>query len=52
VHNWSWEDADLRVPVAVTDVLGGGEFAASDRLTLGPWDVKVLLETAPGADGT
>ena len=51
VHNWSWEDAGLHVPVPVTDVLGGGELAAADGLTLGPWDVKVLLERAPGPDG-
>ncbi len=51
VHNWSWEDAGLCVPVPVTDVLGGGELAATDGLTLGPWDVKVLLERAPGPDG-
>ena len=51
LHNWSWEDVGLHVPVPVTDVLDGGELAAADRLTLGPWDVKILLETAPRPGG-
>ncbi len=50
ILNWSWEDVGLHVPVRVTDVLSGKELAATGRLTLGPWDVKVLLETAPGPD--
>ena len=48
IHNWSWENADLQVPVPVTDVLDGTALAVADRLLLAPWDVKVLLETAPG----
>jgi beta-galactosidase len=47
VHNWSWEEVSLPVPRPARDVLGDGRLAAGDRLALGPWDVKVLLE-----DGT
>lgn len=51
IHNWSFQDIDLQVPAQVTDVLEGSELAAADRLTLGPWDVKVLLETAQRPGG-
>jgi beta-galactosidase len=44
IHNWSWEEVSLAVPVPVKDVLSDARLAASERLTLGPWDVKVLLE--------
>lgn len=51
IHNWSFQDVDLQVPAQATDVLEGSELAAADRLTLGPWDVKILLETAPRPGG-
>jgi beta-galactosidase len=44
IHNWSGEEASLPIPVPVKDVLSDIRLAAGDRLTLGPWDVKVLLE--------
>jgi beta-galactosidase len=47
VHNWSWEEARVRLPVAVRDVLAGEQLAAGDELLLGPWDVRVL-EEVPG----
>ena len=61
VHNWSPQEAVVRVPVAVRDVLaeagsalrdqaGGdqarGQLAPGDSLRLGPWDVRVLEEVA------
>ena len=47
VHNWSWDEARVPLPVAVRDVLAGEELAAGDELLLGPWDVRVL-EEVPG----
>ncbi|HLH57688.1 MAG TPA: beta-galactosidase [Streptosporangiaceae bacterium] len=44
VHNWSWDEVSLPVPGPVRDVLADDRLAAGDRLTLGPWDVKVLAE--------
>ncbi|GAA3820517.1 beta-galactosidase [Sphaerisporangium flaviroseum] len=44
LHNWTWEAATVQVPVAVRDVLDAGDHAAGEALTLGPWDVRVLLE--------
>jgi beta-galactosidase len=49
VHNWSWDEAAVRLPVAVRDVLGEGTLAAGEELRLGPWDVRVLEELAEGA---
>ncbi len=45
LHNWSWEPAPCTVPVAVRDALGDDAFAAGETVALGPWDVRVLLET-------
>lgn len=42
VHHWSWGDADLRLPQAVTDVLTGESLAQGQSLRLGPWDIRVL----------
>ena len=44
VHNWSWDDAVVSVPVRARDALTGGTIAAGDELRLGPWDVRVLEE--------
>jgi beta-galactosidase len=50
VSNWSWEQARLAVPVAVTDVLSGSVLASGEDLVLGAWDVRVLLERPPEKD--
>jgi len=47
VSNWSWEQTSLALPVAVTDVLSGADFATGEALHLGAWDVRVLLERPP-----
>jgi beta-galactosidase len=47
LHNWAWEPATVRVPVAVHDVLDGADHHPGAELRLGPWDVRVLLETHP-----
>ncbi|MBE1583174.1 beta-galactosidase [Nonomuraea angiospora] len=48
LHNWAWEPASVRVPVPVRDVLDGSAHEAGAELPLGPWDVRVLSETAGG----
>lgn len=42
VHNWSWDTVTIDLPHAVHDVLA--DAATDDKLTLGPWDVRVLLD--------
>ncbi|WP_129788623.1 beta-galactosidase [Promicromonospora panici] len=44
VHSWSWDPSTFVLPGAVRDVLSGEELGAGAELTLGPWDVRVLLE--------
>ena len=44
VHNWSWDPCSLRLPVAVRDVLTGSAQHPGEELTLGAWDVRVLVE--------
>jgi beta-galactosidase len=45
VSNWSWTPAAMPVPVAAEDLLSGAALAAGERLELGAWDVRVLVET-------
>jgi beta-galactosidase len=45
LHNWAWEPATVPLPVAVRDVLAGTDHEAGAELRLGPWDVRVLVET-------
>ncbi|MFI5712016.1 beta-galactosidase [Kribbella sp. NPDC051620] len=42
VHNWSWDAVTIDLPHAVHDVLAAA--TTEDKLTLGPWDVRVLLD--------
>ncbi|MEU4602376.1 beta-galactosidase [Kribbella sp. NPDC023972] len=44
VHNWSWDSLSIDLPAALHDVLA--DTAVSDKLDLGPWDVRVLVEPA------
>jgi beta-galactosidase len=44
VHNWSWNPVAVTLPCGVQDVLAGGQRVQGDRLELGPWDVRVLVE--------
>jgi beta-galactosidase len=43
VSNWSFEPARIAAPVAVQDLVSGARHTAGDHLTLGPWDVQILL---------
>jgi len=44
LHNWAWEPVDIVLPVATRDVLSGDTIARGQAVTLGPWDVRVLIE--------
>jgi beta-galactosidase len=44
VSNWSWEPAKVELPMAVRDLLSGEELHEGAALTLGAWDVRVLVE--------
>ncbi|TCN35500.1 beta-galactosidase [Kribbella orskensis] len=43
VHNWSWDDHSLDLPAPVHDVLS--DEPVNGKLELGPWDVRVLVES-------
>jgi beta-galactosidase len=45
VHNWSWEPVDVDLPGDCRDAVDGTSLGAGEKLTLGAWDVRVLLET-------
>jgi beta-galactosidase len=44
VHNWSWDPVNVELPGGVRDVLSGTDHSPGEKLVLGPWDVRVLLE--------
>jgi beta-galactosidase len=46
-HNWSWEHTTLTIPAPAVDLLSRQELPVGDALQLGPWDVRVLMETGP-----
>jgi beta-galactosidase len=48
VHNWSWDSLSIDLPAALHDVLANT--AVSDKVDLGPWDVRVLVEPAQEAE--
>ncbi len=43
VHNWNWQPVEVPAPVALTDVLNGTAVMAGEPLSLGAWDVRVLV---------
>jgi beta-galactosidase len=45
VANWSWEASSLTVPAASSDLLSGERIGPGAALELGPWDIKVLIES-------
>ena len=47
VHNWSWEHAEFSVPAAAHPLGAEKSLDAGGMLSLGPWDVAVLVEDAP-----
>jgi len=45
LFNWSWQPTGVRAPVGIEDVLGGDRIATGGQIALGPWDVRVLVES-------
>jgi beta-galactosidase len=47
VHNWSWEDVKVPAPTGGRDALdpAAGDFLEGDLLDLGPWGVRVLVQS-------
>jgi beta-galactosidase len=43
VHNWAWEPSEFVLPAAAEDVLSGEKLKSGARLSLGAWDVRVLI---------
>ncbi|MGN5382262.1 beta-galactosidase [Streptomyces lasalocidi] len=43
VHNWSWQEADVRAPGELTDVLDGSVIPGGTPVGLGAWDVRVFV---------
>ncbi len=43
VHNWSWDAVSVDLPAPFHDVLA--DRSVEDKLDLGPWDVRVLVES-------
>jgi len=43
VHNWNWNRVRVTTPAALTDVLDGTTVPEGRELSLGPWDVRVLV---------
>jgi beta-galactosidase len=44
VSNWSWDPVALTVPADLRCVTSGDRLRAGDRITLGAWDVRVLID--------
>lgn len=42
VHNWSWDSVTVDLPATLHDVLA--DTSVADKLDLGPWDVRILVE--------
>jgi beta-galactosidase len=44
VANWSWDPVTLTVPASLRCVTSGERLRPGDRITLGAWDVRVLID--------
>lgn len=44
VHNWSWEPVRVPAPTPLVDVLTNTTVPAAGAISLGAWDVRVLVE--------
>ncbi len=45
VHNWSFDNVGIPLDHPVVDVLSHEHLTVGDTLQLGPWDVRILIET-------
>ncbi|WP_179022734.1 hypothetical protein [Streptomyces sp. IMTB 2501] len=43
VHDWSWQEAAVRAPGDLTDVLDGSVIPVGTSVGLGAWDVRVFV---------
>ena len=46
IHNWSWTPGRFALPAAARDALSGETIDEDSPLELGPWDVRVVIESA------
>jgi beta-galactosidase len=46
VFNWSHDEVTMAAPGPLTDLVDGTPLVGGDALSLGPWDVRVLVERA------
>ena len=47
VSNWSWNRSSVTSPVVLRDLLSGETIPEHGPIALGPWDVRILVETPP-----
>lgn len=47
LSNWSWDAASVTAPWTCRDVLSGARIAPAERISLEPWDVRVLSDSDP-----
>ena len=47
LSNWSWDPRSLVTPMALRDLLSGETIPERGPITLGAWDVRVLVEAPP-----
>jgi beta-galactosidase len=45
VHNWSFDNVGIPLPHPVVDILNHEHLTAGATLQLGPWDVRILIDT-------
>lgn len=44
LFNWGWERVEAQIEKNCFDIESGEEISNQDKVTLGPWDVKILME--------
>lgn len=47
VGNWSWTVTDVPAAMDLEDALSAGQFGLGENVPLGPWEVRILLESEP-----
>lgn len=47
LFNWSWDEAQVDLPVDLVDVLDGSGLTAGQSVTLGAWGTRILREATP-----
>lgn len=52
IHNWSWEPSEFASPGKVQDAISGAVIEAGQKLELGPWDVRILIDRPSSSNTT